>query len=86
MPRRDYTKPQEPADPHASYFTIQEVAFLTKYSVNTIRRMIKAGAPHSQRVPGGGIRISREDVPQYYDAHRVGPAPVRHRRQVRAAA
>lgn len=85
MPRA-YTTPQKPADPNAPYFTIQEAAYLLRVSVNTVRRRIRAGAPHSQEVKGGVIRISREDLPHYYDAHRVGPAPVRHRRQLRAAA
>ncbi|MFP3986956.1 helix-turn-helix domain-containing protein [Streptomyces sp. E11-3] len=79
--KRAYLKPQKPADPDAPFLKIQEVAYLLQVSVNTVRRMIKAGAPHSQRVAGGVIRISREDLPHYYDAHRVGPAPARRRRQ-----
>lgn len=85
MPRA-YTMPQKPKDPHASYFTIQEAAYLLRISVSTVRRRIRAGAPHSQEVAGGVVRISREDLPKYHDAHRVGPTPVRHRRQLRTAA
>ncbi|MGW1949945.1 helix-turn-helix domain-containing protein [Streptomyces sp. NPDC001940] len=66
--------PQKPEDPNAPYFTIREVAYILRVSVNTVRRRINAGAPHSQAQRYGVILVSREDLPAFYDQHRVGAA------------
>ncbi|MFD9222053.1 hypothetical protein ACFWDI_19025 [Streptomyces sp. NPDC060064] len=69
--------PTQPADMNAPFFSIAEVAWLTKCSVPTVRRRIKAGYPHSQKVKGGVIIVSREDLPTWYAADRVHTMPVR---------
>ena len=69
--------PTQPADMNAPFFSIPEVAWLMKCSVPTVRRRIKAGYPHSQRVKGGVILVSREDLAYYYDAHRVEAPAIR---------
>ena len=68
--------PTQPADMNAPFFNIREVAWLMKCSVDTVRRRIRAGYPHSQKVKGGVILISREDLPTWYDADRVHTMPV----------
>jgi hypothetical protein len=77
--------PTKPADMNAPFFSIPEVAWLTKCSVSTVRRRIRAGYPHSQKVKGGVIIISREDLDYYYAADRAAPQPIR-RSRARAAA
>ncbi|WP_329114577.1 helix-turn-helix domain-containing protein [Streptomyces sp. NBC_01353] len=74
-----YNQPSEPKNADAPYFSVQEVAYLLKVSVKTVRRRInKDGFPHSR--PGGRvILISREDLAHYYEADRVAPTPIRRR-------
>lgn len=79
-------KPRKPADPDALIFTIQEAAYLLRCSVSTVRRRIAEGAPHSQRGTRGRIKISRDDLPHYYEMDRVAPQPRRRARRPRTAA
>lgn len=70
--------PKKPEDPNAPYFTIQEAAYQLKCSVKTVRRRINQdGYPHSRNGINGPIRISREDLPYYYNATRVHATPIR---------
>lgn len=78
--------PRQPADPNASVFTIQEAAYLLKCSVSTVRRRIAEGAPHSQRGSRGRIKISRDDLPYYYEMDRIAAPQRRRTRRPRAAA
>lgn len=74
--------PERPEDPNAPYFTIREAAYLLRCSVKTVRRRINEdGYPHSRTSPGGPILISREDLPYYYEAHRVHATPIRRTRR-----
>lgn len=78
--------PTEPRDLNAPFFTIREVAWLWDCSVDTVRRAIKAGVlPASQRVPGGVVFVSREDLDTYSKATRTVPAQGR-RKPARVAA
>lgn len=78
--------PRKPADPDAPFFTIQEAAYLLKCSVPTLRRRIADGAPCSRRGTRGRIKISREDLPHYYEMDRIAAAPRRRTRRPRTAA
>lgn len=82
--------PIKPPDPNAPFFNVREVAGLLHCSVRTVRRMIAAGYPHSQRAgKGGTILVSREDLTHYYAATRVDPlglASPRGRRRLKSAA
>jgi hypothetical protein len=77
--------PTKPADMNAPFFNIREVAWLMHCSVDTVRRRIRAGYPHSQQVKGGVIIISREDVAYYYAADRAAPQPSRRSGRVNKA-
>lgn len=82
MTAKAYTLPVKPEDPNAPYFSIQEVAYLLKVSVKTVRRRINEdGHPHSRSTEGGKILVSREDLPYYYEANRVHAAPIRRPRR-----
>jgi excisionase family DNA binding protein len=79
-------RPEKPEDLNAPYFNIREAAWLLKCSVKTVRRRINEdGYPHSRTSPGGPILISREDLPYYYEAHRVAATPIRRQRRTRKA-
>ncbi|MEV7034534.1 helix-turn-helix domain-containing protein [Streptomyces sp. NPDC093272] len=79
--------PTEPRDINAPFFNLREVAWLWSCSVDTVRRAIKAGLlPVSQRVPGGVIIVSREDLNAYHRATRTVPIRGSRRRPTRAAA
>ena len=68
------------------YLKLPEVAVELGCSVRTVRRLLKAGRlGYSQEVPGGVIRVSRQDIAAYYEASRIGP-PISRRRPARAAA
>jgi excisionase family DNA binding protein len=72
--------PTKPADLEAPFFTVREVAWLLHSSYATVRRMLEDGRlAYSQREKGGTILVSREDIADYHDAHRIGPT-VRGRR------
>lgn len=76
-----YNTPKKP-DPDAKFLTIQEAAHELGVSVKTVRRRINQdGYPHSRTAPGGPIRISREDLDYYYEAHRVHATPIRRPRR-----
>ncbi|MGW6872843.1 hypothetical protein ACWGHA_10970 [Streptomyces xanthophaeus] len=77
--------PKQPEDPNALVFDLREVAYLLKCSVTTVRRRIAEGYPHSRRGPRAPIKVSREDLPFWYEAERVGPQPVRRRTARRAS-
>ena len=79
--------PTEPRDLNAPFFNLREVAWLWDCSVDTVRRAIKAGLlPVSQRVPGGVIIVSREDLDAYHQATRTVPIRSTRRKPARAAA
>ena len=80
--------PTEPRDLNAPFFNLREVAWLWDCSVDTVRRAIKAGLlPCSQRIPGGVIIVSREDLDAYHRATRTVPLRGASRRKpARAAA
>lgn len=68
------------------YLKLPDVAKELGCSVRTVRRLMKAGRlGYSQEVPGGVIRVSREDIAAYYAASRRGPA-IPAQRRPRAAA
>ncbi|MFB8393718.1 hypothetical protein [Streptomyces yangpuensis] len=82
----DANTPRKPEDPSAPFFSVQEVAYLTKKSVRTIRRRIAEGAPCSRRHKRAMILVSREDLNYYYEMDRVGGRrPPRTRRATSAA-
>src|SRR5690606_720331 len=79
--------PTQPRDLNAPFFNLREVAWLWDCSVDTVRRAIKAGLlPCSQRVPGGLIIVSREDLDAYHPAPLPGPTRGRRRRPSRTTA
>lgn len=79
--------PTKPADLDAPFFSLREVAWLLKVSVETVRREIAAGRlPCSQRMKGGTIRVSRADLDAYHETTRLVSLPVRVPRQRRARA
>lgn len=79
--------PTQPRDLNAPFFNLREVAWLWDCSVDTVRRAIKAGLlPCSQRVPGGLIIVSREDLDAYHQATRTVPIRGRRRRPTRTKA
>ncbi|AJP04743.1 hypothetical protein TU94_28135 [Streptomyces cyaneogriseus subsp. noncyanogenus] len=79
--------PTEPRDINAPFFNLREVAWLWGCSVETVRRAIKAGLlPCSQRVPGGVIIVSRDDLDAYHRATRTVPMRGPRRKPARAAA
>lgn len=81
--------PTKPADLHAPFFKIPEVAYLLGCSVDTVRRRIRAGLlPCSQAERGGTITVSRADLDAYHEATRLVVLPQRRasRRPARAAA
>lgn len=56
------------------YLKLPQVADELGCSVRTVRRLLKAGRlGYSQEVPGGVIRVSRQDIAAYYEASRIGP-------------
>lgn len=72
--------PTEPRDLNAPFFNLRETAWLLRCSYDTVRRAIKAGLlPCSQRVPGGVIVVTREDMAEYH--RRTRTVPVRGRRR-----
>jgi excisionase family DNA binding protein len=82
MTSTPHNLPEKPEDPNAPYFTIREAAYLLKCSVKTVRRRINEdGYPHSRNGINGPIRISREDLAYYYEAHRVHATPIRRKRR-----
>lgn len=85
MASKAYTQPSEPKDLNAPYFSLQEVAFLLKVSVKTVRRRINEdGYPHSRsNGDSGTIRVSRKDLDYYYEAGRVHPTPIRRPRRAK---
>ena len=79
--------PTEPRDLNAPFFNLRETAWLLHCSYDTVRRAIKAGLlPCSQRVPGGVIVVTREDLDAYHRATRTVPIRSARRRPARAAA
>lgn len=79
---RSPNQPEKPEDLNAPYFNVREAAWLLKCSVKTVRRRINEdGYPHSRTSPGGPILISREDLPYFYEAHRVHATPIRRGRR-----
>lgn len=85
--------PTKPADLHAPFFKIPEVAYLLGVSVDTVRRRIRAGLlPCSQAERGGTITVSRADLDAYHEATRIvalpqrGPSRRSTRKPARAAA
>lgn len=79
--------PTEPRDLNAPFFNLRETAWLLHCSYDTVRRYIKAGVlPCSQRVPGGVIVVTRDDLDAYYKATRTVPIRGARRKPARAAA
>ena len=76
--------PKKPEDPNALVFDLREMAYLLKCSVATIRRRIADGYPHIRKGSRAPIKVSRDDLPYWLEADRVGPPPAR-RRKTRAA-
>jgi hypothetical protein len=71
--------PIEPRDLNAPFFNLRETAWLLHCSYETVSRAIKAGLlPCSQRVPGGVIVVTREDMAEYH--RRTRTSVVRTRR------
>jgi hypothetical protein len=78
--------PTEPRDLNAPFFNLRETAWLLHCSYDTVRRAIKAGLlPCSQRIPGGVIVVTREDMAEYHRRTRTVSARGR-RKPARAAA
>jgi excisionase family DNA binding protein len=84
--------PTQPADLNAPFFSVPEVAWLLKCSVDTVRRRIRSGRlGASQDKKGGVILVSRSDLDAYHEATRLVALPRRgsrrpHRHPARAAA
>ena len=77
--------PIKPRDLDAPFFNLRETAWLLHCSYDTVRRYIKAGVlPCSQRVPGGVIVVTREDLDAYHKATRT--VPIRGARRKSAVA
>ncbi|MBR8638698.1 helix-turn-helix domain-containing protein [Streptomyces tuirus] len=79
--------PTKPRDLNAPFFNLRETAWLLHCSYDTVRRYIKAGLlPCSQRVPGGVIVVTQEDLDAYHRATRTVPIRRSSRKPARAAA
>ncbi|WP_030169134.1 helix-turn-helix domain-containing protein [Streptomyces sp. NRRL S-813] len=65
------------------FYDLREVAQILKCSVRTVRRLLADGRlGYSQERKGGVIRVSAQDIADYYEASRIGPA-VSHRSRSR---
>ncbi|MFE2710522.1 helix-turn-helix domain-containing protein [Streptomyces mirabilis] len=56
------------------YYDLREVASILKCSVRTVRRLLADGRlGYSQEKPYAVIRVSAQDIADYYQASRIGP-------------
>jgi hypothetical protein len=59
------------------FYDLPEVASILKCSVRTVRRYLASGRlGYSQEKPYAVIRVSAQDIADYYQASRIGPTRV----------